>query len=287
MNKPNILLSIGIALIMFGIGLNISFKSFKKIFTRPKSMITGLTCQMIILPAVAFLIAWFWPMKDTYKAGLVLVAACPGGTASNLVTHMLKGRVALSVSLTSFNSFLILVTIPFIVNLATNIFLGEPYSLHLSIASTALDIGTTVLVPVLVGVVVHQFVPELTDRLKKTLRYILPAILLGMFLIVILSSSSDSAGIALRDGLALLLPALLLNISTMLAGYYISRKVGIKNDGRFTIAIEMGLQNSALAIYIANSLVQDNDIAFVAIVYSSFSFFTTWAIAYVLKRFAT
>ncbi|MEQ8477464.1 bile acid:sodium symporter family protein [Fulvivirga sp.] len=284
MNNPNILISIGIALIMFGIGLNISFKSFKKIFIRPKSIITGLTCQMLILPAVAFLIAWCWPMQGAYKAGLVLVAACPGGTASNLVTHMLKGRVALSVSLTSFNSFLILLSIPFIVNLATSTFLGEAYNFHLSMASTALDIGTTVLIPVLVGMVVHQFIPELTDRLKKSLRYILPGILLGMFLIILLSSSGNSS-IALNDGLALLLPALLLNISTMFAGFYISRKVGIKKDGQFTIAIEMGLQNSALAIFIANALVQNNEIAFVAIVYSSFSFFTTWALAYALKRF--
>ena len=102
------LMPVAISFIMFGIGVNLRFVDFKKTFKRPKAVITGLVAQMILLPAIAFGINMFFDIDPIYKVGFVLIAACPGGTTSNLVTLFLKGRLALSVSLTAFNSFLIL-----------------------------------------------------------------------------------------------------------------------------------------------------------------------------------
>ena len=107
-----------IAYIMFGVGLNIDFSEFKKTFKKPKALIIGLIAQMVILPSLAFLLNVFLPINPIYKVGLVLIAACPGGTTSNIVTLFLKGRLALSVTLTAFNSFLILFTIPSVIHLA-------------------------------------------------------------------------------------------------------------------------------------------------------------------------
>src|SRR6056297_280686 len=103
----SVLLPIALSIIMFGIGLNLRFSNFKSVFVAPKAVLFGLFGQMVLLPAVGLAIAWIYPMAAAYKLGLVLIAACPGGTASNLVSFMLKGRVELSVALTAFNSLLI------------------------------------------------------------------------------------------------------------------------------------------------------------------------------------
>lgn len=92
---------LSIALIMFGIGLELCFKDFKRVISHPRDILTGLAAQLLLLPVVAFLIALIWPLNSIHKIGIMLLAACPGGTASNLVTKILKGRVALSVSLTA------------------------------------------------------------------------------------------------------------------------------------------------------------------------------------------
>ncbi len=106
------LMSWAIALIMLGIGLNLKVSNFKRVFLYPKAILTGLFCQLVILPIIAFGLIYFWPVEPIYKVGFIIIASAPGGTASNLVIHLLKGRVALSVSMTSFNSLAVVFSIP-------------------------------------------------------------------------------------------------------------------------------------------------------------------------------
>lgn len=284
MNTEDLLMPIAIAIIMLGIGFNVTVNSFKRVFIKPKGILTGLASQMLLLPAVAFLVAWLWPMDPIYKAGLVLVSACPGGTASNLVTHLLKGRVALSVSMTSFNSFLIIFTIPLILSLALRFFLGRDAEVEISFGSTIREVLSTVVFPVIVGMAVNHYFPDFTAKLKKPLRYILPAILLLVFALAIFGDSTGSVGGKIWNHANLFVPSLILNVATILIGYRVGRIVGIKHDGSFTIAIEMGLQNSALAIFIATSVLESSGIALMAVIYSSFTFFSTLGIAYMLKN---
>lgn len=284
----NIIIPVAIALIMLGIGFNIHFGALKSVFTRPKGMITGLSCQMILLPAIAFAIAFIFPIDPIYKVGLVLVAACPGGTASNLVTHLLKGRIALSVSLTSFNSFLIIFSIPVFVSLALNTFMGEDAEISLSLLDTFKEVVLTVLIPTFIGMLVNYYYPNFTHRLKKPLRIILPLLLLVVFIV----AAQDNPGQLnfqerVFNHLDLLLPSFLLNLFGIIVGYRIGRIVGITHGGSYTIAIEMGLQNSALAIFIASQVLDNSDIALMAIIYSSFTFFSTLAFAYMLKEHIT
>lgn len=274
-------LQVVMALIMWGIGLSVPLQSFKRVFVAPKAIITGLALQMLLLPAVGFLLAWLWPLEPVHKAGLVLIAACPGGTASNLVTHLLKGRVALSISLTAFNSFLILFTIPIVVSLGNRAFLGSEQAIALSVSDTLMQLGTTVLLPVVVGVWVRQAFPSFAERIRKPLRYILLALLLLMFGFAALQ---QDGGQSFRwQWLPLVWPALLLNLVTMLLGFVLPWFLGVSRDGRFTIAIEMGLQNSALAIYLAYQVLGNGNLAIVPVVYSGFSFFTTYALAYLMR----
>jgi len=284
----NIIIPIAIALIMLGIGFNIHFGALKSVFTRPKGMITGLSCQMVLLPAIAFLIAFIFPIDPIFKVGLVLVAACPGGTASNLVTHLLKGRIALSVSLTSFNSFLIIFSIPLFVSLALNTFMGEDAEISLSLLDTLKEVVLTVLIPTFIGMLINYYYPNFTRRIKKQLRIILPLLLLVVFIVAAQSDPGDvNFQERLFNHLDLLLPSFLLNLFGIVLGYRIGRIVGITHGGSYTIAIEMGLQNSALAIFIATQVLGNNDIALMAIIYSSFTFFSTLGFAYMLKEHIT
>ncbi len=267
---------------MFGIGLNVTLSSFKNVFRQPKAVLLGLGLQIILLPLIAFLIADWWKMAPEYKLGLILISACPGGTGSNLVTHILRGRVALSITLTAFNSFIILLSLPLIMEVSTNYYASDHEAFSLSFWDTFTKVGLTVVLPVFIAVVFRHYLPNNVKRIDRYLDYILPVLLLSIFIISALSDNGENISYT-WDLLKLALPALVLNVSTILLGYGIASLSGIKPDGSFTIAIELGLQNSALAIFVAEGIFSNSQMALMAIIYSSFTFFTSLGLAYILK----
>lgn len=275
----------GIALIMFGIGLGLRFSDFSRVFLRPKAILFGLLGQFFLLPLIAFFMAWALPIDPLHKVGLVLIASAPGGTASNLVSHMLKGRVALSVSLTSFNSFGILLSIPLYLNLALGWFMGTETEISIGFWDTFREILLTVVLPVIAGVLLREYGPkEAIQKLQQPLRYILPAILFLIFSYAIFVEDGGSQTQAFQNNFTLFIPLIAFNLGTMLLGYFFSRWGGVKHVGAYTIAVELGLQNAALAIFIASQVLERPEISMVAVMYSSFSFFSTWFFAWLLKH---
>ena len=277
------LMPLSIAFIMFGIGSNLRVSDFKTTFNRPKAVITGLVAQMLLLPIIAFILNMFFDINPIYKVGFILIAACPGGTTSNLVTLFLRGRLALSVSLTAFNSFLILFTIPLIIHLALYIYEGLETNIEMPVLETTSNLLLTVLLPTLTGMTYRHYFPGIVHRTQKIINVSMTLFLLFVFIGIFTFENVGSAN--LSDYAYLLLPAFLLNLISMFAGYLLSLAVGIRNRGRFTIAIQVGLQNSALAIYVASKLLGQPEIAVVAIIYSSFTLFSTAFWAYIMKRY--
>lgn len=277
------LMPVAIAFIMFGIGINLRFGDFKQTFRRPKAVITGLAAQMVLLPVIAFLINLLFDIDPIYKVGFVLIAACPGGTTSNLVTLFLRGRLALAVSLTAFNSFLILFTIPIITNLALNTYEGLDAQIELPVLNTVWNMLITVLLPTFIGMLYRHYFPGASYKTKKVINVSMTLFLLLVFIGIFTLENTGSANLV--EYLYLFIPAILLNVISMFAGYALSLWVGIRNRGRFTIAIQVGLQNSALAIYVASKLINQPEMAIVAIIYSSFTLFTTTLWAYIMKRY--
>lgn len=281
----NIFMPLSIALIMFGIGLELNFSNFRRVFAYPRAIITGLAAQLFLLPLIAFLLIYFWPIDPVYKIGIMLLAACPGGTASNLVTKMLKGRVALSVSLTAFNSFIILFSIPLIVQFGFMVFGENEQSFSLSFGETMGDVLFTVILPVVTGILLNEFYGyKFGDKLHKALRYILPGIMLLAFIVVIFFDESQK-DVEYFKHFNLFIPLITLNFLTIIAGYFVGRRLKLNHRSAYTIAIEMGLQNSVLALFIANQVLKDKDISLVAILYSSFSLITTFVGGWILKNF--
>jgi BASS family bile acid:Na+ symporter len=281
----DILMPIAIAIIMYGIGINLKFKDFGRVFYYPKPIIVGLFGQLVLLPLIAFVLIYYWNIDNVYKVGLIIIASAPGGTASNLITHLMKGRVALSVSLTSLNSFAILLTIPLYIQLAFSVFLQDNTKITLSFSETFIKVLLTVLLPVMAGVLTNHFTKkEFTDKLRKPLKILLPALLLSVFAMAMFFGE-DNQSLEFLNNLELIIPLIVFNIITIFTGYYISKAFKNDHSANYTIAIEMGLQNSALAIYVASSLVGNSQMELMAVIYSSFTFFSTAFFALILKRY--
>lgn len=284
-NASDFIMPASIAIIMFGIGLELKISDFKLVFTKPKAVLIGLFCQILILPAVALVLIYFWPINPLYKIGIMLIAACPGGTASNLVTKILKGKVALSISLTAFNSFLILFSLPLIVELSFRIFGQEIQSFDLGFTETMKQVLLTVVIPVLAGISFNTILNEKhLKRIHQPLNYILPAILI-IAVVTVLITDNSKLNIQYLDYVHLLFPLFLLNLLTIIFGFFVGKISDLPHATSYTIAIEMGLQNSVLALFVANQLIKNQEISLIAILYGSFSLLTTFCIVYVLKKY--
>jgi len=281
----DILLPITLAIITLGMGLAIESKDFAGIFRYPKSILTGLVSQMLVLPIIAFIICFAFDIDPVYKVGLIIIAACPGGATSNLVNFMLNGNVALSLSITLVNSLITLFTIPLIVGIGLEFYRDEHAIIELPFGHTILNIFLVVAIPAAIGVTIRHFFRDFAIGFERPLRYVLPMLLLVVYSgVLFIDEGAES--LHLMDYVNLYPPAILLNVLSMLGGWLIARQMGLKRRNQFTIAVEVGLQNSTLAIFIAATLLSSQQMAVIPIIYGSFSFFTTWGFGYLLKRFS-
>lgn len=285
-NFVDYLINIVLAIIMFGIGLSLTVKEFRNIFAYPKSLLTALTVQLFIIPVIAFIVAWFSPITPEARTGIVLVSLCASGASSNLLTHLFRGNVALAISMTTINSFITLFSIPLISTLALNIFLGINRSIELPVLETIIQIFVVTIIPAALGVYFRKLKEDFALKLEKHLRYIL-VILLGMVFSVkiFFAEGSGGTGIELKDALAVLPPLLILNVLAMLTGLIVGMPLKIPFADRFTISIEVGLHNTALALLIAGTIIKSPEMEKPAIVYAAFSFFTAALFVYVVKKF--
>ena len=278
-------LPVTLAIITLGMGLSLTERDFRNIFIHPKAVITGLCCQMILLPVIAYIIARFINIDPLFKVGLMIIAACPGGATSNLITYILRGNVALSISMTAINSIITLVTIPVVVSLSLDIFIHQETAIKMDVTETILKVFLITIVPAFAGTRIRKWKPLLADGLERPLRIILPLLLLLIYTgVIFIGQGNDSATRA--DFIRIFPYALLLNIVAMASGLLVARslRLGVKNQ--FTIAIEVGLQNSALAIVVAVTLLESHSMALVPVVYGSFSFFSTLFFGWIVKKVA-
>jgi BASS family bile acid:Na+ symporter len=276
-------LPVTLAIITMGMGLSLTDRDFKNIFVQPKAVIIGLCCQMILLPVIAYTIARLVSMDPFFKVGLMIIAACPGGATSNLITYLLRGNVALSISMTALNSLITLITIPLIVHFSLEAFLHEDANITLKVGETIIKVFLITIVPAFLGTRIRKHYPDFALGLERPLRVILPLLLLVVYAGVIFID--QGTGSATRSDFLKIFPdTLLLNISAMVAGFLVARLLRLRVINQFTISIEVGLQNSALAIFVAATLLKNNDMALVPVVYGSFSFFSTLLFGWSVKK---
>ena len=277
------LLPLSLSIIMMGMGLSLEKGDFTNIVRYPKPILTGIISQVFVLPLVAFLLFAFTNLNPFIKVGFILITACAGGSATNVITHMLKGNLALSISLTAVNSLLILITLPLIVKLGLELFLGEEKMIHLDVLSTVLNILLTIILPTLIGMLIRQYFFRFALKAQRPLSFILPLILFSVFIVMIFFDDKESNK-NFFDYLHVAPWALLLNFVSMLVVFSISKYMRLGGKNNFTISIEVGLKNSIVGIYVAETLLNNYDMAMVSVVYGSFTFFSTLIFGYLAKR---
>jgi bile acid:Na+ symporter, BASS family len=283
----DILINIVLALIMFGIGLSLTLSDFKNIFSYPRSLITALSVQLFIVPLIAFVIALVSGLGDAEKVGIVLVSLCASGASSNLVTHLFRGNVALAISMTTINSFITLLTIPLLTNVALSVFMGIETEIRLPVGETILQIFIITIVPATAGVYIRKIKENIAIKLEKPLKYILTLLLGFVFTIkIFFGEASGGTGISFSETLQILPFMLLLNILAMTVGLFIAKILKLAFTDQFTISIEVGLHNTALALLIGGTILNMPEIEKPAVVYAMFSFFTAIIFVYTVKKIA-
>ena len=276
-----IILASSLIIIMLGMGLSLVINDFKRILVYPKAIIVGLTNQLIILPLIGFGIAILFPIRPEIAVGIMILAACPGGPTSNLISHLAKGDTALSVTLTAFSSFITILTIPFIINFALTYFLDEGQMIKLDVLDTIIRIMVIIIIPIFIGMLIRKYKEKFALKMAKPVRtasgIVLALIIVGIFI----KERANFVSYFQQAGIV----ALLLNVATMVVGYYSSKLFKIKSKRAISISIESGIQNGTLAITIAVVLLGNTEFAIAPAIYSLLMFFTGGFVIYLgVKR---
>ena len=230
-----------LGVVMFGMGLTLNLQDFKIVFSRPKDVVIGCLAQFTVMPLLAWTLTRAFQLDEALALGVVLVGCCPGGTASNVITYLAKGDLALSVGMTGVSTLLA----PFLTPLLTWALAGK--SVDVNVASMFLSILWVVILPIVVGLLVKWMWPKFTE---KTIDY-LPAfssIAIALIVAIIISANATKL---LAGGLLIVIVVMLHNICGLSLGYAIGRLLRLSGSKKRAISIEVGMQNSGLASSLA------------------------------------
>ena len=251
-----------LAVIMFGLGMSLTADDFRRVARHPKAVTIALVCQVVLLPAVAFGLVEAFGLRPDLAMGFMLLAASPGGPMANLFSHLFKGDLALNISLTAINSVVALVSLPVIANLAIHQFLGGGESIGLP-PGKIIQTFAVVLVPVALGMVVRNRAVGFADRMDRPVRTASTSFLALVILLAVLQERANIAGYFASVGLICLLFATI----SIVIGYFAPRALGVGQSQAIASAFEVGIHNSALAIFIAVSVFGSTAMAVPASVY--------------------
>lgn len=243
--------TIFLALAMFGMGTSIESDAFKKILKNPKDIFIGSLAQFTIMPLLAWVLAVGFDVNRDIALGIILVGSCPGGTASNVITHIAGGNVSMSVSMTILSTLLAPIVTPFLVYLLAGRWV------EVSILAMFKSVVTVVLIPVLMGIFAKKLSPEKMEKSKS----IFPLISsLAIILIISGIIGANSEKIA-KSGLIVLLIVMIHNALGLLLGLGVSKLFKMDYDKQTALSIEVGMQNSGLAIQLATANFAINPLA--------------------------
>ena len=266
-----IFLPISLAIIMFGMGLTLVVGDFSRLFTYPKAVIVGLCNQLIFLPLIGFSIILLFDLSSSMAIGIMILALCPGGPTSNLITQVARGNIGLSVTLTALASLITVFTIPIILSKAITYFTGETgVVIELPIVQTMLQILIITVIPVSIGMVIRKKNEGFALRMEKPMRTASTVLFVIIFLLVMIANKDLIVEAMKEVGLA----TLLLNLSTMALGYITARAFRIKGKSQISITIESGIQNGTLAFVIATTILNNVEMGLPTGAYSIWMFIT-------------
>ena len=276
----DVILPLALAFIMFTLGLGLSISDFSNVFKKPKNFLIGLVSQLIFLPIVGLILVIIWPLPIEIAIGVMLIAAAPGGVTSNILTFFARGDVALSVSLTAVMSLLSAVSVPIVLAISIGLIGDSSLPETISLTGIALSMFLIVTLPVLLGMGVRNFLNSLTLKIEKSARFISTLLFVLVLLGAILAERENVVSYFAQTGLVVLV----LNILMMLIAFYWSGLFGTGISQKKAIAIECGLQNGTLAIFVGTTVFGGGLYIIPAATYSLIMYLTSLLFIYFIKN---
>jgi BASS family bile acid:Na+ symporter len=265
-----IIIPFGLFMIMMGLGLTLSIDDILRVIIMPKAVLIGLVGQLLLLPIIAFIIAFLLNPAPVIAIGLILLAACPGGITSNAYVFASRGDIALSVTLTSIASLFTVVTMPLLAWMALTTFADSGEIVNVPIANMMRSLAQLTILPIILGMLIRKFKPDFAQIMVEPVR----KMAIGILIMVIVANTWFSIDTLKMYFVQAGIAALVLNLVCMSTGYSLSRLAKLNTDQTISITYEVGIQNLSLALVLANTLLMVPDYAAVTLVYGFIMKFT-------------
>lgn len=256
-----------LAVLMFGMGMTLTTNDFKRVVVFPKAAFIGVLSQIVFVPILGFLVVSLLNLPAVVAIGVMVIASCPGGATSNLITYLSKGDVALSITLTALSSVITVFTIPFIINFALAYFgTGTTAEIHLPILPTIINIILITALPTALGMLLNAKFPTFAKKAEPILNIgSISMIVIALVLVYfILKQRGNILDFVAQAGL----PVVFLNLVTLFVGFTTSKLFKLGTPQAITISIETGIQNGTLGITIASTMMKAPEMAVPSAVYA-------------------
>lgn len=277
-----LLLPLMLGFIMFSLGLGLQMADFRRIAGQPRAFLVGFFCHFVLLPLACFSLLLLFPLPPALAVGFMIIAACPTGTTSNLLTYMARGDVALAVSFTAAASIVTIFTVPLIVGGAMAYFMGVEQQVNVPAGQMMAQILLMLGLPVSLGMLARAFKPAAAIRWEPLATRIATI----LFVLIVL-------GVVLKNWRTFeaqfwqIAPlAIALNLSMLAAGFLFSRLAKLERRQAVTVAIETAVQNATLAIVIGSSILKQDEMAMPGAIYGVLMYVGGLAFAYGMRRTA-
>ncbi|MCD6213227.1 MAG: bile acid:sodium symporter family protein [Sulfurovum sp.] len=265
---------------MFGLGLSLRIADFTYIFKQPKAVLVGLSAQIIALPLIALLIAILFKLPPELAVGLMIISFAPSGSTSNMFTHLAKGDVALSISLTAITSLITPFTIPLFVLLAMKYFLGSESVVEISFLKTFIQLLVMIILPVILGMFIVSKWQKKVDKAEPLIRIFSIVFLFLIVVAIIVKNKAEMIGFFMQSGAAVLT----LNIAVLGLGYWLARFFQLSQKQAISIGYEVGIQNAPLALIIAGTIIANGTMMIPAVTYGLLMLITGFAFYWIMKK---
>lgn len=277
-------LPISLFIIMVGVGLTLRPRDFHNVVYYPKVLVMGTIAQIVLLPAVGFTLAWVLQLPPAIAVGLVIIAACPGGTTSNVFAFLGKGNLALSILMTAGASLITVLTLPLFTNLAIDLFKQESLEqpLEMPVMQTVVMLLAIVFVPVMLGMGLRAWKPQLAGKLEGVVGAFGMVVLFALVVLIVVQTRDHLVELLVQAGPSVIA----LNLAGIAIGFVVARFARADFVDGLTLAMELGIKNSTIGLTVALTLLGSADIAMPAALYGLLMFASAGVLVAIGRRHA-
>ena len=279
----SVLLPVALSFIMFSLGLGLTPPDFARIARQPRALLVGMLCHFVLLPLACFAMIKVAGLGGAFAVGFMILAACPTGSTSNLLTYIARGDVALALSFTAVASVLTIFTLPMIVSFSLDYFVGTEQAVPAPVATMMGQIFLMVGLPVALGMFVRSRRPSWALAVEPKATKVATV----LFILIVIAAAAKN-WVLLRDNFATLAPvAVALNVTMLLCGFLVARLARLSRRQSITLGIETAVQNATLALVIASTVLKQDAMAIPGALYGVLMYAGGLVFAYSMRRFAT